>query len=203
MDRLRRMEQCVWDVQQQVRIPQSTLQMSLELGKGMPRVQARSVSLPLLSSDIRQPVIIPDEDSTVDLPFPASPTSVRATAAVHQTVTLSHKQFLFSHLISLRHPFMVHQGLSKENIIHTCYPGRRVSMDYHSLYSSSLPATRESEGVTQTQNYQTGSFRTAGSICVILRGALKSQPHCLHCQGAKSCPNNPAPWTCYSRSMPT
>lgn len=58
VDRLRKMEQCVWDVQQQVRILQSTLQISLELGKGTPRAQqsinARSVSLPLFSLDIRQ-----------------------------------------------------------------------------------------------------------------------------------------------------
>lgn len=77
MDRLRKMEQCVWDVQQQVRLLQSTLQVSLELGKATTRAQqsinARSVSLPLLSSDIRKLPLTPDGSNTVDMPPPISP----------------------------------------------------------------------------------------------------------------------------------
>ncbi len=79
--RLRRVEECVWNVQEQLRELQSTLQMSLEQGKGSPRmhqglsytqatgvghqksvphsgsqqqsIQHRSASLPLLYADTK------------------------------------------------------------------------------------------------------------------------------------------------------
>jgi len=84
--RLRRVEECVWNVQEQIRELQSTLQMSLEQGKGSPRmhqdyyhaagaghqrsvphlssqrqsIQQRSASLPLLYADTRPGSQSPD-----------------------------------------------------------------------------------------------------------------------------------------------
>ncbi|KAK1875369.1 Filamentous hemagglutinin [Dissostichus eleginoides] len=95
-DRLRRMEQCVMDVQQQVRMLQSILQMSLEPGR--PHAHqlrpGRAAGPPLLYSDIRRPAINTDE-GRVDMPPPTPPTSMQSLPAVFHTLPPNVQPFSF------------------------------------------------------------------------------------------------------------